>query len=228
MVLAGCAVLALLVAWYAGSATPSPAPQPPAGSVRLGPGPGEPVDGYLAGLAAQLPPPGTSALAFVQFAAERTPAAAATATSGTLLVSAVFRVPIPRVQTALRFEPLAPGSSPDVALSNARQRAQQAAAADAGRLTGRPRGGGRGRGGGAGRQHRCGRAGRAGQRRPGRVGGARPARPGVRAVQAAPPDAVARELALSPLLPEQTRSADPPPDDGTGSPGVRTSTHPDR
>ena len=39
-------------------------------------------------------------------------------------------------------------------------------------------------------------------------------RPGIRAVQAAPPGVSARELALSPLLPEQTRFADPPPDDG--------------
>ena len=212
-VLAGCAVVALLVAWYAGSAAPPPAPQPPAGSVRLGPDPGEPVDGYLAGLAAQLPPPGTSALALVQFAAEQTPAAAAAATAGTLLVSAVFRVPIPRVQTALRFEPLEPGTSPDVALGNARQRAQQAAAADAGRLTGRPRevaaaeAAALAASTGADVLAVLVRADRDGL-------AALAARPGVRAVQAAPPDAVARELALSPLLPEQTRSADPPPDDG--------------
>jgi len=39
-------------------------------------------------------------------------------------------------------------------------------------------------------------------------------RPAVRAVEAAPPGTAARELALSPLLPEQTVRADPLPDDG--------------
>jgi hypothetical protein len=33
-------------------------------------------------------------------------------------------------------------------------------------------------------------------------------------VQAAPPGVAARELALAPLLPEQTLTADPVPDDG--------------
>ncbi len=36
----------------------------------------------------------------------------------------------------------------------------------------------------------------------------------VRAVEAAPPGTAEAELALSPLLPEQTTRADPPPDDG--------------
>ena len=36
----------------------------------------------------------------------------------------------------------------------------------------------------------------------------------VRAVEAAPPGTTGAELALSPLLPEQTARADPPPDDG--------------
>jgi hypothetical protein len=40
------------------------------------------------------------------------------------------------------------------------------------------------------------------------------ARPDVRAVHAAPAGVTARELALSPLLPEQVERADPPPDDG--------------
>ncbi|WFG42202.1 hypothetical protein [Pseudonocardia alni] len=40
------------------------------------------------------------------------------------------------------------------------------------------------------------------------------ARPGVRGVQAAPAGTGAPELALSPLLPEQTTTASPPPDDG--------------
>uniref|UniRef100_UPI003FD88ADB hypothetical protein n=1 Tax=Pseudonocardia nigra TaxID=1921578 RepID=UPI003FD88ADB len=47
------------------------------------------------------------------------------------------------------------------------------------------------------------------------------AQPGVRAVHAAPADAGARELALAPLLPEQTERADPPPDDGPVPTGPR-------
>ena len=39
-------------------------------------------------------------------------------------------------------------------------------------------------------------------------------RPGVRAVHAAPAGVTERELALSPLLPEQIERADPLPDDG--------------
>jgi hypothetical protein len=39
-------------------------------------------------------------------------------------------------------------------------------------------------------------------------------RAGVRAVEAAPPGTTNVELALAPLLPEQTARADPPPDDG--------------
>ena len=50
------------------------------------------------------------------------------------------------------------------------------------------------------------------------------ARPGVRAVQAAPAGVAARELALAPLLPEQTRPADPLPDDGPVPPAESLAT----
>jgi hypothetical protein len=211
--LLACAVVVLLTAWYAGSRFPASTPAPAPGSVRLGPEPGEQVPAYLARLPAELPAPGAPSLALVQFAAELPAPAAEQAVAGTTPVTAVLRVPMPRVQTALRFEPLQQGVPLPVALDAARQRAQEQAAADA-------------------------------QRQPGRAAAvaaaeaealAEPsgpwvlallvraeraeldavaARQGVRAVHAAPAGVTARELAISPLLPEQVESAGPPPDDG--------------
>lgn len=212
-VLVGCVVVALLAAWYAGAQFTPAAPVPPAGTVRLGPDSGEPVGEYLARLPAQLPAPGVVAPALVQFAAEQAPAAALAAVAGAPLRLAVFRVPIPRVQTALRFEPLEPGVAAADALQNARDRARLAAATDASRRSGRPR------------DVAAVEAARLAD--PGAatvlavvVDADRAAldrllaRPGVRAVEAAPPGTALRELALSPLLPGQTERADPPPDDG--------------
>jgi hypothetical protein len=211
-VLLACVVVALLAAWYAGSRAPAPAP-PPAGSVRLGPDPGEPIDGYLARLPGDLPDPGAPVWALVQFAPEQTATAAIAATTGFPLVTAVFRVSLPRVQTALRFEGLESGNPPDVLLTTARQRARQAAAGDAARLTGRGRDVAATEAAALGATDcRCVlalvvRADRAGIE-------TLAARPGVRAVQAAPAGVTPRELALAPLLPEQTTRADPLPDDG--------------
>ena len=67
----GCAVVALLTAWYAGGRFAPTGPAPSAGSVRLGPEPGEAVAAYLARVPADLPPPGAVALALVQFVDER-------------------------------------------------------------------------------------------------------------------------------------------------------------
>lgn len=205
-VLAACVVVVLLTAWYAGSQGGSPgSPAPSSGSVRLGPESDEPVAAYLARIPADLPPPGASALALVQFAAER-PAVDA-ALPGVEPVTAVFRVPLDRVQTALRFEELGTDG-----LATAQQRAAGAAETDAARLTGRPA------------------AVAAAEARvlsdPGSacvvavlVRGDRAAldalaaAPGVRAVHAAPPDAEPVELALSPLLPAQAAAATPVPDD---------------
>ncbi len=206
-VLVVCAVVVLLTAWYAGSRAVGPsAPAPSPGSVRLGPEPGEAVDAYLARLPADLPPPGAPALALVQFAAERPVADAAL--PGVEPVTAVFRVPIDGVQTALRFEEL--GTN---ALATAQQRAAGAAETDAGRLTGRPAAV-------AAAEARA----LADPAAPGLVAllgrgdraalEAVAAAPGVRAVHAAPPDAQPVELALSPLLPAQTETATPVPDDG--------------
>ncbi|MBW0118970.1 hypothetical protein, partial [Pseudonocardia abyssalis] len=130
-ILAGCLVVALLTAWYAGSRFEPSTPGPTPGSVRLGPDAGEPVADYLTRLPAVLPPSGVPAYALVQFRTELTGPAALAAVDGTGPVTAVFRVPIDRVQTALRFEDLG-------TIDLARSRARDTASADAERLTGRP------------------------------------------------------------------------------------------
>jgi hypothetical protein len=211
-VLAGCVLVALAVAWYAGSQHAPSSATPAPGSVRLGPEAGEDVAAYLARLPASLPPDGVRAPALVQLAAEATAPDALAAVDGTTPVTAVFRVPLPRVQTALRFVALEPGVPAATALGSARVRAQRAAAAEA-LQAGRP---------GAvaaveaasldSADCRCVVAlvvdgDRAGL-------GAVAGRPVVRAVEAAPPGTTDGELALAPLLPEQTVRADPPPDDG--------------
>ncbi|QYN32812.1 hypothetical protein K1T35_30155 [Pseudonocardia sp. DSM 110487] len=212
-VLAACAVVVLLAAWYAGAQVPASVPAPVTGSVRLGPEPGEEVAAYLQRLPAELPAPGTAALALVQFTAELPASAAVPAVAGTTPVTAVLRVPMPRVQTALRFQPLEQGMPVPAALDAARRRAQEQAAADAQRQ--------------AGRAADVAAAEAMALADPAtpcvlalvvqaeRAGlDAMAARPDVRAVHAAPTGVTARELALSPLLPEQVEHADPLPDDG--------------
>lgn len=209
-----CAVVAVLVAWYAGAQSTPPAPQPAAGSVRLGPEPGEPVAAYLARLPAELPPPGTATLALVQFAAEQRPAEALAVAEGATPVLAVLHAPMHRVQSALRFERLEEPVAPATALDSARRRAMAAAEADAGRLEGRGRAIATAEAAALADPARPSvlalvvRADRAGL-------DALAARPGVRAVHAAPQGTTVRELALSPLLPGQLDRADPLPDDGT-------------
>ncbi len=211
--LLACAAVVLLVAWYAGAQFPTSTPAPAPGSVRLGPEPGEEVSAYLARLPAELPAPGVEALALVQFAAELPVPAAVQAVAGAAPVTAVLRVPLPRIQTALRFEPLEQGVPLPAALDAARRRAQQQAAADAQRLAGRAAAV-------AAAEARAladpaapcvlaivVRAERA-------TLDAVAARPDVRAVHAAPAGVTARELALAPLLPGQVEWVDPLPDDG--------------
>lgn len=213
-VLGACIVVALGTAWVAGSqGGPSGPPGPPPGSVRLGPDPGEDVAGYLARIPAELPPAGPSVLALVQFAGPLTDADALAAAGGGAAVTAVFQVPLPRVQTALAFEDLEPQVPPSTAVESARARAAAAAAARTGA--------------GTERQRAVATAERAALADPAcacvialvvrgdrAVLDAVAARPGVRAVQAAPPGVAPVELALAPLLPAQTARADPPPDDG--------------
>ena len=212
-VLLACAAVVLLVAWYAGSQFPAGAPAPAPGSVRLGPEPGEDVPAYLARLPAELPAPGVEALALVQFAAELPGSAVVPAVAGAVPVTAVLRVPLSRVQTALRFEPLEQGVPLPAALDAARQRAQQEAAADTQRQAGRAAGVAAAEAGVlADPAAPCVlaivvRAERASL-------DAVAARPDVRAVHAAPAGVTARELAIAPLLPGQVERADPLPDDG--------------
>ena len=123
----------------------------------------------------------------------------------------MFRVDLPRVQTALRFIPLESGVPVPTALDTARQRAGAAASADASRLTGRPRAVAAAEAAALTRTD-CScvvalvvSADGTALRRPAA---------GVRVVEAAPPGVTLRELALSPLLPEQADRADPLPDDG--------------
>ena len=212
-VLLACAAVVMLVAWYAGAQFPASAPAPAPGSVRLGPDPGEDVAAYLQRLPGELPAPGTAALALVQYAAALPASAAEQAVAGTPPVTAVLRVPMPRVLRALRFEALEQGMPVPAALDSARERARQQASADAQRPAGRAADV-------AAAEERAladpsgpwvlalvVRADRAAM-------DAVAGRQGVRAVHAAPAGVTARELALSPLLPEQAERADPPPDDG--------------
>jgi hypothetical protein len=211
-VLAGCVLVALAVAWYAGSQHPPSSATPALGSVRLGPEAGEDVAAYLARLPATLPPDEARAPALVQLAAEATAQDALAAVDGTTPVTAVFHVPLPRVQTALRFVALEPGVPSATALDSARVRAQRAAAAEA-LQAGRP---------GAVAAVEAASLDRVDCRcvvalvvDGDRAGlDAVAGRAAVRAVEAAPPGTTDGELALAPLLPEQAVRADPPPDDG--------------
>ncbi len=209
-VLVACGVVAVLVALYAAVQSPPAAPVPPAGSVHLGPEPGEDVAGYLAAL----PEPAAGvAPALVQFAAERTPTDAAALGAGGTIVTAVFRAALPRVQTALRFQALDPGAPPVSALDLARRRAASAAADDVTRLAGRPRAVAAAEAAVLAEPD-CACVLALVVRADGAALRAIAARPGVRAVDAAPPGTTDRELALSPLLPDQVERADPLPDDG--------------
>jgi hypothetical protein len=211
--LLACAVAIVLVAWYAGTQNAAPAPAPAVGAVRLGPDAGEDVAAYLARVPADLPPDGVTALALVQLTEQLPAGDAVAAVAGSSPVTAVLRAPIPRVQTALRFEALEEGVAPVQALENAQARARRRAEADAARLTGRQRDVAAAEASLlADPACRCVLALVVRADRAGLV--ALAGRPEVRAVQAAPPGATARELALAPLLPEQVERADPPVDDG--------------
>jgi len=212
VVLVGCVVLVLLAAWYVGAQHAPSVATSATGTVRLGPEAGEDVAGYLARLPATLPPAGARAPALVQFGAEAAPPDVLAAVAGTTPLTAVFRVPLPRVQTALRFVALEPGVPPATALDNARVRAERAAAADA-RLPDRPGAVATAEAAALARPDcRCVVALLVDGDRAGLI--ALSGRPTVRAVEAAPPGTAAAEPALAPLLPEQTGRADPPPDDG--------------
>jgi hypothetical protein len=184
----------------------------PGGVQRLGPEAGEPVADYLRRAGASLPAGRSSRWALVQLDSYLTLDRAAELTRGVRLSRVVFRVPLPRVQTALITRDL-PGQQPVSELAAAQQSAaaerlaasrtasdSRRAAVDAAE---------------AAQLHRgcaCvlallvfgdGDALRT-------VAG----RSGIRAVHAALADTSVQDLAISPLLPEQGDIAGPVPDDG--------------
>ncbi|MDD7940555.1 hypothetical protein PHK61_19200 [Actinomycetospora lutea] len=180
-------------------------------ATRLGPAAGETVAGYLERTHAVPPGPAGPRPTLVTFAAEQDVARAAALVDGTTPRQAVFRVPLPRVQTALRtvtLGPVAPGEALRLAEAQAANRAGEQART----TTGRP-------------------AAIAATESARLAAGcacvlavvvdadpalapALAARPGVRAVEVAPADARPAALAVSPLLPEQTQTVGPVPDDG--------------
>lgn len=188
-------------------------------AVRLGPDPGESIDAYLSGLPARLPT-GPAVPALVQFTQELSVPETVTVLSGVVPATAVFRVPLPRVQTALRFVPLQPVTEPDpdsVAgrrLEIALETVQRAADREALRSTGRTS---------AVARYEADQLGASGTCRCVLavlvVGDhatltALSSRSRVRAVDAAPAGTSTTEVALAPLLPEQAAVAAPVPDDG--------------
>jgi hypothetical protein len=209
-VLAAVLVVALVTAWAAGSAS---APGEGSGSTdttRLGPVAGETVAGYLARTRDVPPGPPGPRPALVQFTTEQDPAGAAAAVAGLGAREAVFRVPLPRVQTALRRVSLDDAVDPTTALRLAETQAA----------------------------NRAGEQARTGQGRPAAVAAAEAtrlaagcacvlavvveldpaalpdlaARPGVRAVEVAGAGARVGALAVSPLLPEQADDGRAPPE----------------
>lgn len=189
-------------------------------AVRLGPEPGQPIAVYLASLPARLPAEPSAAPALVQLTDELTVPETVTLLGRAVPSTAVFRVQLPRVQTALRFTPLQPVTDPDPAaatgrrLDIAQEAAQRSAAREAARLTGRP---------GAVASYEAARLSSEASCRcvlavlvigDRATLSALSTRPGVRAVDAAPVGTPVRGVALAPLLPEQAVAAAPVPDDG--------------
>ncbi|MFY9807101.1 MAG: hypothetical protein WCC65_12465 [Pseudonocardiaceae bacterium] len=183
------------------------------GVQRLGPEAGEPVAQYLRRAGASLPTGNSGPVwALVQLDRYLTSAPAAELVRGVRLSRVIFRVPLPRVQTALITRDL-PGQRPVTELSEAmHSAAQDRVAASREAPTGRPA---------------AVAAAEATQLRSGCAcvlallvygdGDALrivAARPGVRAAHAALPDTPLQDLAISPLLPEQVDAAGPVPDDG--------------
>ena len=184
--------------------------------MRLGPESGERVADYLARLPAELPAAGRRGVraGAVRRRADAGGGARRGRTGRRSRPTAVLRVPLPRVQTALRFERAGAGHA---GLGRAGQRARPGAAGRGGRRRrARPAGAAAVAAAEAAALAdpacRCVlallvRADRAGLE-------ALAARPEVRAVHAAPAGVAAAELALAPLLPGQLDRVVPLPDDG--------------
>ncbi|GAA4891464.1 hypothetical protein [Actinomycetospora straminea] len=212
-------VVVLVTAWAAGSGSrPGPGGVPGStDATRLGPTAGETVAGYLDRVRTAPPgppgPPGPRP-ALVTLATEQDVGAAAAAVGGVPAREVVLRVPLPRVQTALRQVRLDDSGTVDPV---AALRLAEAQAANR-----------------AGEQARSasGRAAAVAATESARLAAgcacvlalvveidpaaapALAARPGVRAVEVAPAGARIGALSVSPLLPEQTGVVGPVPDDG--------------
>jgi hypothetical protein len=215
IVLAAVLVVVLVTAWVAGSGSAPGAGGVPGSTdaTRLGPAAGETVAGYLARARVVPPGPPGPRPALVELTGELDVPAAAALLAGVTPRSVVFRVPLPRVQTALREVPLDPDVDPPTALrlaeATAANRAGEQARTSAGRAAAV-----------AATESARLSAGCAcvvalvvdlDPAAPG-VLDALATRPGVRTVEVAPPGA--RSLAVSPLLPEQDGTVGPVPDDG--------------
>jgi len=221
-------VIVFITAWAAGRQSAGPVGDGGTDAARLGPLAGEDVAAYLARTRDVAPGDGPR-LELVQLDAPQPSTA-----SGVLLpgasggaaplqaVQAVFRVPLARVQTAVRRVDLR-SSDPGAAVPAAEARAAAQAAADAasappGRLRDVAQAEASLLGGGPGAPCPC----LVALVVRGDVTGltALARAPGVRAVQVAPPGAAAGRLAVSPLLPEQGEGrplgpvVGPVPDDG--------------
>jgi hypothetical protein len=209
--------LAILVAvlLVCGCACASPRAQPPVmGTDLLGPEQGERVADYATRARHTLPTTG-EVWALVQLGEPVDAGTAAALTEGVRVSRVVYRVPLPRVQTALVTMPL-PGQRPAGELREAqrraadeRKRAGERAAAD-----GQSRAAGIAAAEAAELRAGCAcvlallvRADRSGL-------DAVAGRPPVRVIHAATPGLPLRAVAVSPLLPEQHDVVEPVPDDG--------------
>lgn len=193
----------------------SPRAEPPIlGTDLLGPEQGERVADYLTRASRTLPTTG-EVWALIQLGEPVGASTAAALTDGVRVSRVIYRVPLPRVQTALVTMPL-PGQRPAAELREAQRRAadERQQAGERAAASGQSRAAGVAAAEAAELRAGCAcvlamlvRAGRAGLDT---VAG----RPSVRAIHAALPGLPLQAVAVSPLLPEQRDVVGPVPDDG--------------
>lgn len=208
-VLAVLLVVVLLTAWVAGRQS-SPPGTGSTDAVRLGPVAGEAVAAYLDRTRAVLAGPWPR-LALVQYAAAVDAATAVDAARalGGVPLQAVFRVPIPRVQTGVRRVTLTSAAPVPAVLAAETQAAAQARDQAVG-STGRVVEVARAEVAALSARCPCVLALVVRLDAPRAVA----AVPPLRAVEVAAPGARPEALAVSPLLPDQTDVVGPVPDDG--------------
>jgi hypothetical protein len=218
MVLAVLLVAVGFALWVAGQRGELPT----GGAQRLGPETGEPVADYLRRADASLPAAHAGPVwALVQLDGYLMPKPAAELTQGVRLSRVIFRVPLPRVQTALITRDV-PGQRPAAERTEALLvRAMGSAAQDrlaASRALPSGRGAAVAAAEAAQLRDGCGCVLALLVLGDGDALRAVTTRPGVRAVHAAFPDTSIQGLAISPLLPEQLDLVGPVPDDGPVTP----------